>query len=141
MDRLKFTLLIGSFARGTGGIHSDIDILRIGHEDKVDRPKYVDPRIPISYVDYDAESFNKLYLDGSLFLYHAFFEGKLLAGDNNLWKKLKEDFSVSVDFKDSINEYLEVLEYIDEYPDYEYFVFSDRALNLPGAWPGLRLRV
>lgn len=61
-----------------------------------------------------------MYQEGSLFLYHAFYEGKLLAGDGDLWEKLLEGFLVSVDFRESINEYLEVLEYIDEYPGYEY---------------------
>ncbi|WP_278399954.1 nucleotidyltransferase domain-containing protein [Stutzerimonas kunmingensis] len=117
---MKFTILIGSFARGTGGIHSDIDILRIGHEERVARPKYIDARIPISYVDYDEESFNKLYEGGSLFLYHAFYEGKLLVGDEDLWGELVEGFSVSAEFSESISEYLEVLKYIDEYPGYEH---------------------
>jgi len=116
---MTFTLLIGSFARGTGDLHSDIDILRIGHARSVNRPEYIDRRLPISYIDYDMEAFTKLYDEGSLFLYHAFFEGRLLSGDKARWARLKRHFIVSGDFKDSISEYIEVLAYIDEYPDYE----------------------
>ena len=117
---MTFTLLIGSLARGTGDLHSDIDILRIGHTRRVKRPEYIDRRLPISYVDYDMDAFTKLYDEGSLFLYHAFVEGRLLSGDKARWGCLKRHFIVSDDFKDSINEYLEVLAYIDEYPGYEY---------------------
>ncbi len=119
MDKRYFTLLIGSLARGTGHLHSDIDILRIGHTHCITRPTNIDQRLPLSYVDYDLESFSKLYNEGSLFLYHAFFEGKLISGDEAKWRQLKADFVISDDFRDSIREYLEVLSYIDEYPDYE----------------------
>ncbi len=117
---MNFTLLIGSFARGTGDVNSDIDILRIGHTRSVRRPVKVDRRIPVSYVDFDSKSFSKLYDDGSLFLYHAFMEGKLLSGDGDKWCRLKTRFFVSSDYRDSINEYIDVLDYIDCYPDFEY---------------------
>ena len=119
MDKMKLTLLIGSFARGTGDLHSDIDILRVGHTQSVMRPENIDWRLPMSYVDYDSESFSKLYDEGSLFLYHALFEGKLISGDEIKWRKLKKHFIISSDFRNSILEYLDVLTYIDEYPDYE----------------------
>lgn len=120
MDKMKFTLLIGSFARGTGDLHSDIDILRVGHTQSVMRPANIDRRLPMSYVDYDLASFSKLYDEGSLFLYHAFFEGRLISGDKAKWRQLKENYVISCDFQDSIKEYLEVLAYIDGFPDYEY---------------------
>jgi predicted nucleotidyltransferase len=116
---MQFTLLIGSFARGTGGIGSDIDVLRIGHKRRVKRPVKLDYSLPISYVDYDLDSFKTLFDDGSLFLYHAFIEGQLLEGDITQWNSLKENFVVSDDFRDSIEEYLQVLTYIAEYPEYE----------------------
>ncbi len=116
---MQFTLLIGSFARGTGGVGSDIDVLRIGHKRRVKRPVKLDYSLPISYVDYDLDSFKKLFLEGSLFLYHAFMEGRLLEGDIRQWNRLKESFVVSDNFSDSIEEYLQVLTYIEEYPEYE----------------------
>src|SRR5690554_2655246 len=120
MSKMQFTLLVGSYARGTGGRSSDIDLLRTGHKKRVKRPVISDDSIPISYVDYDFDSFNKLFNAGSLFLYHAFLEGKLLEGDIQKWNKLKEGFIVSDDFRDSIEEYLQVLTYIAEYPEYEH---------------------
>ena len=117
---MKFTLLIGSFARGTGGLNSDIDILRVGHTNSIERPGNIDQRIPVSYVDYDLRSFSKLYDEGSLFLYHAFFEGKILSGNISQWKQLKDHFVVLEKFRAPIEEYLEVLSYIDRYPEYEY---------------------
>ena len=119
MVNTKFTLLIGSFARGTGDLNSDIDVLRIGHTMPVIKPASINPRLPLSYVDYDLNSFFKLYDAGSLFLYHAFFEGRLLDGDSDQWNKLGENFVVSDSFITPINEYIEVLEYIDSYPGYE----------------------
>ncbi|MGS2745056.1 hypothetical protein ACU6TU_15890 [Halomonas sp. LS-001] len=120
MNEMQFTLLIGSFARGTGGCGSDIDVLRIGHKRKVKRPENIDYSLPISYVDYEFYSFNKLLDEGSLFLYHAFMEGQLLEGDIQQWNKLKKSFTVSDDFRDSIEEYVQVLTYIAAYPEYEH---------------------
>ncbi len=119
MNEIRFTLLIGSFARGTGGRDSDIDVLRINHKRRVKRPIGIDYNLPISYVDYDLSSFNKIFDEGSLFLYHAFMEGQLLDGDVRQWNRLKDHFVVSNDFSDSIEEYLQVLTYIEEYPEYE----------------------
>jgi predicted nucleotidyltransferase len=116
---MGFTLLIGSFARGTGGAGSDIDVLRIGHKKRIKKPINIDYRLPMSYVDYDLEAFKKLYNEGSLFLYHAFTEGKLLEGEIRQWSQLKENFVVCDEFGDSIEEYLEVLKYIEVYPEYE----------------------
>lgn len=116
---MRFTLLIGSFARGTGGCSSDIDVLRIDHKRRVKRPINIDHRLPISYIDYDFDSFSKLFNEGSLFLYHVFVEGRLLEGDVRQWNRLKENFVVSNNFRDSIEEYLQVLAFIEEYPEYE----------------------
>lgn len=119
MSEMRFTLLIGSFARGTGGCESDIDVLRINHKKRVKRPICIDYNLPISYVDYGLDAFNKIFDEGSLFLYHAFMEGQLLEGDVRQWNSLKEQFVVSDDFRDSIEEYLQVLTFIEEYPGYE----------------------
>lgn len=119
MKNLEFTVLVGSFARGTGTKISDLDILRIGHDRSIHRPSNIDECIPISYVDYDMDAFLKLHKDGSLFFYHAFYEGILLEGSKESWIKFKSCFSVTEDFNESIQEYLEVLSYIDSYPGYE----------------------
>lgn len=119
MKNLDFTVLVGSFARGTGTKISDLDILRIGHDRSVHRPFEIDGCIPISYIDYDKDEFLKLYKDGSLFFYHAFYEGIILEGNKESWMKFKSNFSVTEDFNESIKEYLEVLSYIDSYSGYE----------------------
>ena len=119
MEKSEFTILIGSFARGTGTQISDLDILRVGHNRSIQRPSNIDECIPVSYVDYEMDTFLKLHGDGSLFLYHAFYEGILLEGNKTIWMKYKNCFSVAEDFTASIQEYLEVLSYIDNYPEYE----------------------
>ena len=74
-----YTVLIGSYARGTENEHSDIDLVRIGHAEEFElAPAYVLPAGPISYIDYEMKVFQSLYQSGSLFLYHILNEGKLL---------------------------------------------------------------
>lgn len=115
----KYTILIGSFARGTNNKDSDLDIVRIGHQEPI-APLYLVPEnIPVSYIDYDYSSFEELYDQGSLFLYHAFNEGKLLKGEEKKWEFLKNNFVVSRKFTETINEYKNTLSYIDSYPNYE----------------------
>lgn len=116
---MGFTLLIGSFARGTGSIDSDVDILRIGHERIVDLPAQIPTNVPISYIDYDNKTFCSLYNSGSLFFHHAFTEGMLLEGNPKQWEKLKQHFRVEECFQEPIREYIEVLSFIDEYPGYQ----------------------
>jgi predicted nucleotidyltransferase len=120
MKQQSFTILIGSFARGEGDSDSDVDILRIDHCRPVERPSQVTGDVPISYIDYDYSTFMKLHHQGSLFLYHSFAEGKLIDGDINSWAKLKNDFKVTYNHRDSINEYYEVLKFIDSYPGFEH---------------------
>ncbi len=119
MKKHTFTILIGSFARGTGGENSDLDILRIGHTKSVIKPDNISKAIPISYIDYDYSVFLDLFEQGSLFLYHAFKEGVLLNGEEGKWEQFKEKFVVTNDHTDSIREYISLLEFIDEYPEYE----------------------
>ncbi|WP_020585976.1 nucleotidyltransferase domain-containing protein [Desulfobacter curvatus] len=120
MTKVKLTVLIGSFARGDAGPDSDVDILRVGHCSSVERPAQVGKNIPISYIDYDFFTFMELHQQGSLFLHHVFQEGRLIDGNNNLWVKLKNNFNVTYDHKNSINEYCELLQFIDEYPGFEH---------------------
>ena len=119
MHKDIFTILIGSFARGEGGLDSDLDILRIGHTRHIKRPKEISNSIPVSYIDYNEFVFEELYEKGSLFIYHAFNEGILLEGNKYKWEKLKENFLVSLNHSESIDEYLSLLEFIDDYPSYE----------------------
>lgn len=116
---MSFTLLIGSFARGTGSIDSDVDVLRIGHERSIDRPVNIPVSAPISFIDYDQAAFASLYRSGSLFLHHAFTEGILLDGNGKQWETLKQHFCVERCFKEPIQEYIEVLSFINEYPGYQ----------------------
>jgi len=118
-QEIKFTLLIGSFARGTHGADSDVDILRIGHFDKVKLGFSVSNSNPISYIDFDIHDFTDIFEDGSLFLYHAFNEGVLIDGDPESWYLLKEKFEVSSSFKKYIDEYAELLNFIKDYKGYE----------------------
>jgi len=116
---MSFTLLIGSFARGTGSSDSDVDILRIGHERIIGRPANIPVDAPISYIDYDHATFSSLYDSGSLFLYHCFIEGMLLEGSSKRWETLKMKFQVEKCFKEPIQEYIDVLSFINEYPGYQ----------------------
>ena len=63
--------------------------------------------------------FSELYQQGSLFIYHAFKEGILLEGNQHRWEQFKNRFSVTADHSESINEYISVLKFIDNYPQYE----------------------
>ena len=119
MEQESFTILIGSFARGEGGPDSDVDILRVGHCRSVDRLPEIGRKIPISYIDYDYSTFIDLYRQGSLFLYHSFREGRLIEGDITIWAGLKSNFTVTYNHKDSINEYFELLKFINAYPGFE----------------------
>lgn len=114
-----FTVLIGSFARGTANSQSDVDILRIGHTRPVVPPAHISGSFPVSFIDYDLPTFSHLYSEGSLFLYHAFSEGVLLTGQRGLWSNLSADFRVAQDFGPAIREYIEVLQYVTDYPGYE----------------------
>ena len=120
MTQETFTVLIGSFARGAGGPDSDLDILRIGHTRPIERPVNICKNVYISYIDYDHSVFTDLFEQGSLFLYHVFEEGTLLDGNQEIWASLKRTFTVSINYSDSIEEYVAVLEFIDNYPGFEF---------------------
>jgi len=102
LSHTQFTILIGSRARRTQNSTSDIDVVRIGHL----KPAKIGSRFrnqPISYTDYDIDTFLDLYERGSLFLYHIFKEGKLLEGSAEAWQWLKDHFRVRTDFKEDIS--------------------------------------
>ena len=73
-----YTILIGSYARGTNRPERDYDIVRINHTEELNSDHIPTPRIKISYIDYSEETFADLYKMRSLFLFHIFCEGKLL---------------------------------------------------------------
>ena len=106
-------MLIGSRARRRSRATSDIDVVRIGHNrpastrlGKLGRPAGV------SYIDYDAAKFAKLYGKGSLFLYHVFNEGKLLQGNRTAWEKLRDRFKVQTNFSDEISQNRKILSWL-----------------------------
>lgn len=110
----KFVVLIGSYARGDSNQYSDCDILRIGLENiNIDCSMLpnIDPSI-VSYIDYDEETFSKLYNAGSLFLYHVLYEGRLLSGDKSIWRELQNEFSVQSDFSKEMAEISLVTEFL-----------------------------
>lgn len=110
----EFVVLIGSYARGDFNERSDCDIFRVGC-DKLDFDFSILPvsdNSVVSYIDYDKDTFSRLYEAGSLFLYHVLNEGQLIYGDTNTWKKLRDGFSVQQDFRDELDEILLVTEFL-----------------------------
>jgi hypothetical protein len=130
-----FTILIGSGARRTDDLQSDIDIVRIGHSDTtVVQCKGCQKVRDVSYINYDTEKFSQLYGDGSLFLYHIFSEGRLLSGDEKIWTSLKANFRVRTNFRREIAENREVLAWLQDGNQFEgatipYLAHMCRALK------------
>lgn len=105
----QLTVLIGSFARGTEELHSDIDVVRVGHRKRLSKSKIdclARSKAPISYVDYEPETFASLYKSGSLFIHHVLTEGRLLQGSELYWTELCRDFVVTTDFSALIFDHL-----------------------------------
>jgi len=109
MSNHQFTVLIGSYARGTASEDSDVDIVRIGHRRSLHK-KYLarigNPKAVISYIDYDLDSFKSLHKAGSLFIHHILTEGKLLEGNTTRWARLANTFTVTHDLHEEIAEQL-----------------------------------
>jgi predicted nucleotidyltransferase len=115
MSDQKFTILIGSRARGKGDCYSDVDIVRIGHKRAVRKKglgRLWNLEGPISYVDYDTTTFASLYESGSLFIHHILTEGKLLAGDPVRWADLVRRFSVTKDLQSDISKQLRLVKWL-----------------------------
>lgn len=112
----EFVALIGSYARGDFNQYSDCDILRVNCGNAaIDYSALpVSDRSLVSCIDYDEEMFTKLYATGSLFLYHVFYEGRLISGDKALWQELKNSFSVQKDFKEEMEEIASVTEFLSD---------------------------
>ena len=112
----KFIVLIGSYARGDYNEYSDCDVFRVGCED-ADLDYSTLPVIDaslVSCIDYDKETFIKLYDAGSLFLYHVLYEGKLILGDKAIWQELKNGFSVQKDFRNELEEISSITELLSD---------------------------
>jgi predicted nucleotidyltransferase len=127
----NFTILIGSRARRTATSRSDIDVVRIGH--KRPAPGRIGKQA-ISYIDYDFDKFCDLYDRGSLFLYHVFREGRLLAGSESAWRSLKKNFRVSTNFGDQISRNRNFLRWLHRGEKFEgavipYLAHTCRALK------------
>jgi hypothetical protein len=110
----NFVILIGSYARGDFNQYSDCDVFRVGCENtQLDYSALPisDPSI-VSLIDYDNETFVKLYKAGSLFLYHVLYEGVLISGDAKAWQELQDGFVVQRDFTKELEEIFLVTEFL-----------------------------
>ncbi len=119
-----YTILIGSYARGTNRPESDYDVVRINHTAELDFDYIPSSQIKISYIDYSEETFADLYKLGSLFLYHIFYEGKLLHGNKKDWRNLKENFNVCQSFKKEILEYLHLINFLNSDKSFHHATFA-----------------
>lgn len=101
----SFLVLIGSYARGDANDRSDCDVLAVNMAE--DRIPSLIPGVPIdavvNVVTLSRETFERLYKNGSLFLFHAFKEGVLISGGARHWNDLKGDFRVQQDFRAEID--------------------------------------
>lgn len=126
----EFTVVIGSCARGTADLGSDLDVVRIGHFREVRREDVAEAAStagPVTCIDYDVPTFRKLYATGSLFLYHIFTEGVLIRGDGKAWRYLQNRFSVQHCFAEEIQENLAVYYWLnspDQFENAEYPLLS-----------------
>jgi len=113
---MDYTVIIGSYARGTYTPSSDFDVVRIGHTCEVD-PCVVPSSAPIiSYIDYSPEHFAELYSEGALFFHHVFSEGILIHGSRYEWHQLSKKFVVAQSFDEEIQQYVSLLRYLNSDP-------------------------
>ena len=113
---MKFAIQIGSYARLDFNEKSDCDVLLIEiseHEFDLGKLPQVDLSI-VNFVHYDQETFLRLHDIGSLFLFHTFFEGKLLAGNAEEWSSLKNKFSVQRNFQKELYEISKATQLLSE---------------------------
>jgi len=133
-EKPKFVILIGSSARKSRKLDSDIDIVRIEYHKAVPSNLKKPKQAEVSYIDYDANKFSELYRDGSLFLYHIFTEGELLRGNRSSWNALKRHFRVSTDFRKEIIENRKFLRWLQRGEKFRgatipYLAYTFRALK------------
>lgn len=100
---MKYTVLIGSQARGDSDSRSDVDLVCIGEPQSVAiKSLELKYGAPANCIRYDEIRFLKHYQQGSLFLQHCFSEGRLLEGNDMSWNRLGAEFKVKTDFRDEI---------------------------------------
>src|SRR5258707_9239392 len=100
---MQFIILIGSFARGDANERSDCDLLVVNASaEEVGQIVGVPDGVVTNVVTFTDETFLNLYRRGSLFLFHAFREGKLLWGDEKRWLSLGANFEVPQDYRREI---------------------------------------
>lgn len=104
--QMELALLIGSHARGDADSSSDWDLLFINmNECDFDYSKLpIRDRSLVNSINYDIDTFSRLYEIGSLFLHHAFTEGCVLDGNAAEWNRLKETFIVQNNFHNELVE-------------------------------------
>lgn len=126
-----YTILIGSVAKNEQKQESDIDIVRIDNENIIER-NHDWPLGPINYIDYDFETFMKLYDMGSLFIYHIIHEGKLLEGSVDNWNCIQEKFSFTDNYEEELYNISDVIEYAFNYKIYgkTFLAFYSNAFTL-----------
>lgn len=108
----ELTILIGSCARGTSQAGSDVDVVRVGHRQTVKRSTISSlaraAKGPITYIDYDLNTFCGLHRSGSLFVHHIITEGILIAGNQETWERSRASFIVTTDFGVEIQDHRDV---------------------------------
>lgn len=103
---MRFSVLIGPYARGDFNSSSDCDVLLINEsEEALDLSNLpTEARSRVSFIKYDEATFRRLYQRGSLFLFHALREGVVLDGDQRAWAMLLAKFQVQDDYSAELAE-------------------------------------
>ncbi|RJG18455.1 hypothetical protein D4A39_08280 [Alcanivorax profundi] len=111
---MKFSVLIGSHARGDANQYSDCDVLLI-NTSKMDFDEDCLPiqaRKHVNYIDYDSDTFLRLHEIGSLFVYHVLHEGMLLSGSLVEWRGWRESFSVQTNYLVELDHIVKVTDFL-----------------------------
>lgn len=103
---MKYSILIGSYARGDFNENSDCDVLLVDTEESEFEISALSTgaRKYVGFINYDEKTFLRLYEIGSLFLYHVLQEGVVIEGDRREWSHLRSSFVVQSNFINELNE-------------------------------------
>lgn len=110
-----FGLLVGSRARGDADVRSDTDVLVVGEAS----PLHLE-RLRLRYgsepqcTTFDLPTFEHLHSIGSLFLQHAFLEGRLLWGSKSGWAQYRRSFVVQRTFLAEIRRCVASCRWLDQ---------------------------
>jgi hypothetical protein len=107
---MRVAVLIGSFARGDHDAASDVDILLVNaFEDSIPASLRAQwGSRTVNCVRYDSDEFQRYFNEGSLFLHHAFTEGRPVAGDCTEWGTFARHFQTRRSFIAELNQIHEV---------------------------------